>query len=154
MIIAAGFKKTYTSVLNMIYHYSINEFSKKFCFNSHRSRLFDYFYEELENVKRQSSKMRVLVFGSFITKKEKPSDIDVLISIVPNRDWSYHILKKGLKRIHSDEIDVQFSKQQMFLENCDKLIENFNTNKINKKKKIRINDAVEVKLDKSGFSCS
>ncbi|MFW5808477.1 MAG: DUF6932 family protein [Spirochaetota bacterium] len=128
----------------MIHHYSINEFSRKFCFNRYRRELFSLFCEEMQNILRQSSQLRILVFGSFITKKERPSDIDVLISIIPTRESSYRMLKKGLARIHKKRIDVKYSRHQMILESCESLINTFNTNKLNKEKKISIDQAVEV----------
>jgi predicted nucleotidyltransferase len=138
----------------MIEHYSINDFSRKFCFNNYREWLFQLFEEEIENLLRQSEKLRIIVFGSFITNKEKPSDIDVLISIIPNRDYSYIILKKGLPRLHKEKVDVQYSKHQYFLESCESLIKTFNKNKLNKKDKIVIEDAVEVVLAGESPSCN
>lgn len=128
----------------MIEHCTLEEFCRKYCFNEHRNELFAYFKEELHNILCQSEKLRVLVFGSFISEKAKPSDIDILISIIPNRDWAYYMLKKGLRRIHKEKVDVQFNKHQFSLESPESLLETFNTNRLNKKEGIRIEEAVEV----------
>ncbi|MBN2159201.1 MAG: hypothetical protein JW807_07385 [Spirochaetes bacterium] len=101
--------------------------------------------EELESVKKQCARLRVLIFGSYITSKKKPGDIDVLISLIPNKDCVYRIVTRGLQHRHPREVDIHYYKTQRYIKDADGLIRHFNKNRINELKGVSIKKAIEIK---------
>ncbi|MFC1670192.1 DUF6932 family protein [Spirochaetota bacterium] len=128
----------------MIRKFILAEFKEKYSCNEHRSEIHNMFIEDLKCIKSQCKQIRVLVFGSYITKKENPKDIDILISLIPNADNLYCIMKNGLKQNYPDFVDVQFNKTQYWLKETEALLNYFNNNPLNVKKGIRIKDAIEI----------
>jgi len=128
----------------MIERINFREFCFRYAFNEHRKKLLRLLVEDLDVIKGQCDRLRVLIFGSYISFKKNPKDIDILLALIPNRDSVYAIMKSGLRRKHPGTVDVQFNKAQRFMKDADSLIRNFNENPLNKRKGIVINDAVEL----------
>lgn len=122
------------------------QFKKKYCFSRTRADLFDKLTAELDNIGEQIEKMRILVFGSFLSEKEEPSDIDIIISLVPNRDSMYMFMTDGLYRLYPEEIDIQYNRHELLLDSAEHLIQVFNKNPFNKKQGITIEECVELCL--------
>lgn len=122
----------------------LSAFKKQYAFNKHRRFLYNLFIEDLHLIKSQCKYLRVLVFGSYITHKQKPHDIDLMLGLIPCQDCVYNIMKNGLQQEHPKEIDIQYKKTQYFLKDAKGLVTFFNSNPLNKKKGIYIKKAVEI----------
>jgi len=123
---------------------TLEEFRGVFAVNERRSYLLGELLEELNVVARQCEKVSVIVFGSYITGKEEPGDIDVLVSLVPKKDHVYSIMKNGLEKEHVKNVDVQFQRGEYFTKSAGQLVDYFNGNPYNFRKGIRIDRAVEL----------
>ncbi len=128
----------------MIKKITLKEFKKRYLLNNYRKRLFKHLLEELENISGKCKCYKFLIFGSYITRKKEPNDIDVLISLIPEKDYVYSISKDGLQSEFFDEIDIHFMKSQYFIKDVDGLLDFFNENPLNKNKGISIKRAVEI----------
>ncbi len=128
----------------MLARLTLEEFSGRYASNEQRKRLFELFVEELKSIRSQCSSLRILVFGSYITNKSVPRDIDVLISLIPSEDCMYALWTGGLRREHPDKVDVHYYKTQLYMKDADGLLEHFNANPKNELQGIAIHDAVEI----------
>lgn len=124
--------------------YSLEQMKENYCFNETREELFSLLCEELGHLEEQTDAMKVLVFGSFITEADEPSDIDLIVSIIPCTEWTYSIMKNGIDRQYPDKIDIQYHRNQLFLDSAEKLVEKFNTNPLNKKQGIKVDECIEL----------
>jgi predicted nucleotidyltransferase len=98
----------------------------------------------LEDIKPKCDKLRIFIFGSFITIKKEPNDIDVLINLVPNADNVYPMMKERIHTKYPDKVDIKYVKTQLFLIDAESTIKHFNENPLNIKDEIKINRAVEI----------
>lgn len=128
----------------MIKKITIDEFARKFSYNERRKYLYDLFVEEMESIQSQCSQLRVLVFGSYITSKKNPQDIDVLISLIACEESVYTIWKDGLQQKHPKEVDLNYYKTQQYIKDADGLLEHFNKNPKNELQGIAIKKAIEI----------
>lgn len=128
----------------MIRQFDPAGFMKKYLYNHHRKTLFDYFLDELEDIKPKCEQLRIFIFGSFITIKKKPNDIDVLINLVPNADNVYPMMKERIHTKYPDKVDIKYVKTQLFLIDAESTIKHFNENPLNIKDEIKIKRAVEI----------
>ena len=128
----------------MITSYTAGGFRERFAYNERRRYLYDMLLEELELIKSQCSIVRVLVFGSYITDKEEPRDIDLLLSLIADRDCVYEVWTKGLRLDHPDEVDVHYYKTQLYIKDAEGLLKHFNENPRNELYGISILDAAEI----------
>lgn len=125
---------------------TLGEFEKAFARNGRRRYLLGEMIDELEVIARQCEKFSVIVFGSYISGKALPGDIDVLVSLVPRRECVYSIMKCGLEKEHEKDVDIQFQRAEYFTKSAERLVDYFNENPYNFRKGIRITDAVELLL--------
>ncbi len=123
---------------------ALDEFREAFAVNERRSYLLGELLDELNVVARQCEKVSVIVFGSYITEKEAPGDIDVLVSLVPKKDHVYAIMTKGLEKKHEKVVDVQFQRGEYSTKSAEQLVDYFNGNPYNFRKGVRIARAVEL----------
>lgn len=123
---------------------TIKEFRAKFVTNTHRAGLFKCFQVELKKLREQCKEYRMIVFGSFLTKKKKPGDIDLIISLIPDKNCVYSIMTQGLDREYCEEIDIMYHKAEYFLMSAEQLITYFNENPRNFNKFIALTEAVEL----------
>ncbi len=121
-----------------------HDFKKKYLYNHHRKALFEYFLDELEDIKPKCIKLRVFIFGSFIRTKKEPNDIDVLINLVPNADNVYPMMKERIHTRYPDLVDIKYVKTQIFLIDAESTVRHFNENPLNVKDEIKIKRAVEI----------
>jgi predicted nucleotidyltransferase len=128
----------------MIVSYTTGDFRERFAGNERRRYLYDLFMEELALIRSQCSIVRVLVFGSYITDKEEPRDIDLLLSLIAGKDCVYEVWTKGLRLNHPDEVDVHYYKTQLYIKDAEGLLRHFNSNPKNELYGIAINDAAEI----------
>lgn len=106
--------------------------------------MHDLFIDELEYVKSQCCQLRVLVFGSYITSKKNPRDIDVLISLIACEESVYTVWHDGLQQRHPKEVDLHYYKTQQFIKDAAGLLKHFNKNPKNELQGISIKKAVEI----------
>jgi predicted nucleotidyltransferase len=128
----------------MITAYTLDEFREAFASGDRRKYLYGLFLEELALIQSQCAVVRVLVFGSYITEKEEPHDIDLLISLIADSDCVYEVWARGLRRVHPDEVDVHYYKTQLYVKDAEGLLRHFNANPKNELYGIAIRDAVEI----------
>ncbi len=128
----------------MVSESTLAEFGATHAYNDHRLRLLRLFADEVEGLRLQCDRLRILIFGSYISKKELPGDIDVLVSLIPDCDHVYSFMRKGLDRRHPEDVDLYFHKTQVFMVDAMNLIKHFNENPLNKKRRITIAKAVEI----------
>jgi hypothetical protein len=128
----------------MITAYTPAELHETFVWNERRSYLFGLLMEDLALIRSQCAVVKVLVFGSFITDKEEPRDIDLLLSFIADRDCVYEVWTKGLRLNHPDEVDVHYYKTQLFIKDAEGLLKHFNSNPKNELYGIAITDAAEI----------
>lgn len=123
---------------------SMKQFRRAYAWNERRRHLYHMLLDELVGVRSQCTIMRVLVFGSYITSKEEPGDIDVLIGLIPTRECAYAFMTTGLVHRHPDDVDVTYHKTQMFLQTAEQLVRFFNNNPLNQKKHIALDRVIEL----------
>jgi hypothetical protein len=128
----------------MITSYRSPDFYKTFAYNERRKYLYGLLLEELALVRSQCATVRVLVFGSYISDKEEPRDIDLLLSLIADSECVYEVWTKGLRLNHPDEVDVHYYKTQLYIKDAESLLKHFNANPKNELYGIAINDAVEI----------
>lgn len=129
---------------------TLDEFEKTYAVNETRRRLLRLLGEELVVIGRQCKKFSIIIFGSYITEKPEPGDIDVLISLVPRQDCIYRIMKQGLEREHGKDVDVQFQRGEYYTKNAEQLVAYFNNNPLNFNRGIRMLEAVELLIPGCG----
>ena len=122
----------------------LDGFSEAYVTTERRKHLFDKFLEDLRVIKSQCSCMRIIVFGSFITSKKEPNDIDLMISLIPESEYVYDFMTDGLWQKNRDEVDVQYQRAEYFLKDAQQMVAFFNENPINKEKGVRIAKCVEL----------
>ncbi len=123
---------------------TLPEFKAAYARGRRRAELYEKLLEELDNLREQCNSFHIIVFGSYITDKKEPGDIDLMISLIPRQDCVYDIIINGLRRIHEKEIDIQYQKAQYYLKNTRQLVDYFNSNPLNRKEEIKIFRAVEL----------
>ena len=123
---------------------TLEEFRTAYAINDRRRHLIDELLEELKVIARQCRKFSIIVFGSYITDKDEPDDIDVLISLLPKKECVFAIMKEGIEKEHQKEVDIQFQRGEYYTKSAESLIDFFNENPFNLKKGIRIRKAVEL----------
>ncbi len=123
---------------------TLKEFRTTYAINDRRRHLIKELLGELEVIARQCRKFSIIVFGSYISDKDEPGDIDVLISLLPKKNCVYALLKKGLEKEHEKEVDIQFQRGEYYTRSAESLVDYFNENPLNLKKGIRIRRAVEL----------
>lgn len=128
----------------MITSYTAGEFRERFAYNERRRHLCDLLLDELELIRSQCSIVRVLVFGSYITDKEEPRDIDLLLSLIAGKECVYEVWTKGLRLNHPDEVDVHYYKTQLYIKDGEGLLAHFNANPKNELYGISIHEAAEI----------
>lgn len=128
----------------MIKKLTLDEFAGKFSFSDRRKYLHDLFVDEMEFIKSQCSQLRVLVFGSYITSKRNPRDIDVLLSLIACEEAVYTVWTDGLRQRHPKEVDIHYYKTQQFIKDAAGLLKHFNKNPKNELQGISIKKAVEI----------
>ena len=69
-----------------VYDCTLQEISEVFATNKHRGRLFDNFLNCLHNEIRPLFNDPIYVNGSFVTDKEHPEDIDVVLDLKSSPD--------------------------------------------------------------------
>ncbi|OHD64344.1 MAG: hypothetical protein A2176_01785 [Spirochaetes bacterium RBG_13_51_14] len=130
--------------VRMIKKYTLEQFCSRFAYNKQRKLLCDMFIEELALIQSQCEKWRVLVFGSYITRRKNPNDIDVLLSLIPNVECVYSVITRGLRQKHPRCVDVHYYKTQHYIKDADGLLKHFNNNPINELQGVFIKKAVEI----------
>jgi len=113
-------------------------------FNDFRKELIKKLEQELTYICQQVDELLELIFGSFITDKPFPHDVDLFISFKPSKDCVADILRHGLDRLHPDVIDIQYRKLEYDLFSAEELVEYFNNNPLNFRQGISLDRVIEL----------
>jgi len=124
----------------------IEVFKDLYVTNTQREKVFSEFTDFLNTVREYLAPYVVLVYGSFITEKEIPNDIDVLLhGFVKDEKVAYFkpeiILSKGLVHV---KYEVSACKQESIIKSNEELIGWFHEGEKNKAKEIKIDDYVQI----------
>ncbi len=130
---------------------NLAEFYKRFAVNAARKKLYRKFVAELAMLRRQSEEIRIVVFGSYVTDKETPGDIDVLASIIVDDDNFLDLVQNGVRQRFPDAVDFHMHRASRFLKTGEKLVENFNEFSLNREKGIRIETGGAVEIVDAGL---
>ena len=129
----------------------IQKFKSEFVFNTHRQEMYANFEEYLEYLKSIFEFVTIIVFGSFITEKEQPNDIDILVFGNPNKKGWNEIderlkINRGLSLDTKEFINTKF---EIILSpiDADCMINQFNNQENNKQKGIEIKNYIEIELN-------
>jgi len=123
---------------------NLRAFRKRFATNDRRREIFQSLVDELGLLRSQCQAMRVLVFGSYITDKDEPGDVDVLVSGVPRQDIAFEVEVHGFARGEHPDVDLFWERAVRFPATPERLIERFNRNASNRESHIEIVRVVEV----------
>jgi predicted nucleotidyltransferase len=92
-----------------------------------------------------TTKVQVIVFGSFITQKEQPNDIDILLSCYDSNGYNKILIRLLNKQYIEGKPQIHiFTQENATAVNGYNLIYAFNEDKNNKIKGIEIKEFVEI----------
>lgn len=125
------------------------EASNKYGSTQRRKDLLRDLEQLLDLVCSQFSKKRVLLFGSFITDKPEPSDLDVMLAIetVPgDSGFNKYRCKSDLPKGGLDIFALQFttSFEPRGIGTAEEMVEEFNSLPAHQQKNIRCRGYVEI----------
>lgn len=72
---------------------SIEEIGTQFCWNTHRERLYQAWLYWIHEIEPAKESINLHVFGSFVTRRADPKDIDCLV-VITQRTASLDCLKR------------------------------------------------------------
>ncbi len=114
---------------------TIEELEKQYSTNEHRKELLDQFKDELGEWRDYLAEVRIWLFGSYLTDKEQPEDIDILLAGRLKTGTSF---PPKLPRKHKDRIHVISNLGTGMLSTKNDLIQKFNSNQNNVVKNIKL----------------
>lgn len=123
---------------------NVEEFISLYVTNQRREELFAGLRIQLSSIMEDSSSIRVIIFGSFLTNREYPGDIDVLVSAVIRHEAVVHYISHDVRRPIRDGVDLYLFRCASFISEAEALVAKFNTNKNNVKHGVLIDRAVEI----------
>jgi hypothetical protein len=124
----------------------LDEFREAYAFNSHRKKIFQEFLDYASSVNNYLSPYLILAYGSFISEKKKPNDIDILLhGFVKTRKFREFDIRKLLSRnsVHVTN-DIAALMQETKLMTASELIEWFENADKNKANKIKVGEWVQI----------
>src|SRR5210317_1560442 len=125
---------------------NMDEFREVYVFNSHRNRIFLDFLDYANTVNEYLSPYLLLTYGSFISEKEKPNDIDILLhGFVKTRKLREFDIRMLLSRkpVHVKN-EISALTQESKLMTANELIEWFESSEKNKAKGIKVGEWVLI----------
>jgi len=123
-----------------------DEFKEAYVYNSCRNRIFLDFLDYANTVNEYLSPYLIIVFGSFISEKEKPNDIDILLhGFVKTRKLREFDIRTLLtkKPVHVKN-EISALMQELKLMTPSELIEWFESSEKNKAKGIKVGEWVQI----------
>lgn len=123
---------------------------EKYAINERRKVLFNQLIDEIEYLKGFTSNLKIAIYGSHITSKDFPCDLDIIIC--------GNLTEVGLnlqtnsfpKPIPTKNKDIQRKGNFRFNSECMDVIEiinGFNNNEENKKNNITIQNFIEIEIE-------
>jgi|SRR5210317_670419 hypothetical protein len=125
---------------------NMDEFREVYVFNSHRNRIFLDFLDYANTVNEYLSPYLLLTYGSFVSGKEYPNDIDILLhGFVKTRKFREFDIRMLLSRnsVHVTN-DISALMQETKLMTASELVEWFETGETNKSNGIRVGKWVQI----------
>lgn len=84
-----------------IYDSDVAQVKERFCYNDHREAVFSRFETYVQHISVFGVKFACFLDGSFISDKEHPQDIDLVLDIPDSKDHVFHIMRQ--RQTWSDE---------------------------------------------------
>lgn len=129
---------------------TIPEFKEKHVSNERREELFASFSDEIAYMKDFLEEIKIAVFGSFITEKDLPNDIDIIVMGTFN-DTGYQMQTEHFPRLIPTKNGNIHRKSKFYTGKIEKsiaeLVDDFNEDTNNKKEGIFISEFIEIELD-------
>ncbi len=125
---------------------NIDKFKDSYITSLQREKIYSEFEDYLKTVKEYLSPYVLLVYGSFITEKEYPNDIDVLLHgfVKDEKVATFKIdmvRSRGLVHVKSE---VSMLKKETIIKSSEELIEWFQEGEKNKAKGIKVGEYVQI----------
>lgn len=119
---------------------NIEEFRRRYATNRHREYLFSEFKEYLDHTSEFLLPYNVLVFGSFVTVKENPSDVDILVHgyVKDCKIDEFDIRSFQTKGYLHIKLEISAMKQTFKLRTCREIVEWFEESEKNKNRSITV----------------
>ena len=121
---------------------TLAQFHSAFVYNRRRRRLLVALLDELAGIAERSTKMRVVVFGSFMTDKEMPGDVDALVCAVAKDEFVLELQENGFPRRQPDDVDMFTYLSVRFLFTPERLVDEFNTNYKNRENQVVLENGI------------
>lgn len=124
----------------------MDEFREAYVFNSHRNRIFLELQDYANTVNEYLSPYLLIVFGSFISEKEKPSDIDILLhGFVITRKFRKFDIRMLLSRnsVHVEN-DISALMRESKLMTASELVEWLESSEKNRSRGIKVGKWVQL----------
>lgn len=125
---------------------NMDEFRETYVFNSHRNRIFLELQDYANTVSEYLSPHLLIVFGSFISEKEKPNDIDILLhGFVKTKKFRKFDIRMLLSRnsIHVEN-EISALMQETNLMTASELVEWFESSEKNRSIGIKVGKWVQL----------
>jgi Family of unknown function (DUF6932) len=87
-------------------HMTLDEFKKRYGKNPHREKLLLSLEDFSASLRARFSCYRTLAYGSFITEKNEPNDIDIIICIASSPKDSGFNLRRKAQEFADDNLDI------------------------------------------------
>lgn len=129
------------------YNQKMELLKKNFSFNSHRVGFISELEEYIDFLKSIFEWVDIVIYGSFITEKEVPNDIDIIVFGKPNQNgWDTQFKGSFGLPAHYGKIHI---RNELFVSKKltpKELVDNFNNQETNKLKGILIDKYIAIKV--------
>jgi predicted nucleotidyltransferase len=126
----------------------LEELKIKYATNEHREQLYTDLMDYLKVLENELEPYMVILFGSYITEKDEPKDIDMLIHGYYKKFPDYAVRKsvKGEHPIHSHSVNVSITIGEMILMSAEDVVNRFVNSEKNEEIELKIDNHVKLEL--------
>ena len=125
---------------------NIDDFKQTYVVSHHREEIFSEFLVYASTVNEYLSPFILLVYGSFISEKDYPKDIDILLHgfVKEEKFVGFNIdMVRSRERVHVKS-EISALMQETKLKSESELIEWFENTENNKTKGIKVDEYVQI----------
>ncbi len=131
---------------------TLEEIRNKFGYNERREAQLEDLESLLADICNEFSGKRVLLYGSFITGEENPSDIDVMVSLEampPDAACGKYMFPRDLERGVIDIFATRFAKslcERLGVQTAEEMVADFNNRNSHIENGIECKDWIEISM--------